>query len=332
MVVKEAPDPLAGEVTVTAKLEESGLTLKAKSRTIAAIDRLIGSAVDIPGAYVEGVSRRIRARNAIKEELIKIEGEQAADKLRQLPDLSERALGHLIAEQDRKQANREAVGWETLDVLQALPPPGAEATDASAETEALEDDWINVFSDFAGNASSDRLRKLWGQILAGEVRKPGSFSLTTLRVISELDREIAIAFEEVVRLQFRNGLLLKPDKLENDRLLKYTFLEEVGLLQEASGSLIVNLEVGPDGFCYYVEGDHVVKAKPSNGQKLSVSVIKITRVGVQLASILVRASDFERTLAIGEALTDSAEVVEILKVTNRLPDGTFNYVLAKKIK
>ena len=101
----------------------------------------------------------------------------------------------------------------------------------------MEEDWLNVFEKHAENASSDRLREMWGHILAGEIRNPGSFSLTTLRVIAELDREIAEGFEKAVKTRMAPGVLPKPPDLVGTALMELTFLEEVGLLQDVSGFL-----------------------------------------------------------------------------------------------
>ena len=36
-----------------------------------------------------------------------------------------------------------------------------------AEQGEIEDDWLNLFSSSAENASSERLQNLWGKVLAG---------------------------------------------------------------------------------------------------------------------------------------------------------------------
>lgn len=54
---------------------------------------------------------------------------------------------------------------------------------------------MNSFMRFAEDASSDRLRDLFGRILAGQIFRPGAFCLTTLRTLSELDQAIATDFQ-----------------------------------------------------------------------------------------------------------------------------------------
>jgi hypothetical protein len=153
-----------------------------------------------------------------------------------MDDTGKVTVRRFIAEETRKQINREAVWVEMDESVRALPPPSlTEPQDDSLE---LEEDWINIFASYADRASSERLRQLRGRILAGEIRKPGSFAPSTLRVISEMDTEIAAAFQEVARLRIAGGSrLLRADPLENEVLIKWTFLEEVGLLQDVNGGL-----------------------------------------------------------------------------------------------
>jgi hypothetical protein len=66
-------------------------------------------------------------------------------------------------------------------------------TDGSS-AESPNTDWMNSFMRFAEDASSDRLQDLFSRILAGEIIRPGAFSLSTLRTISEMDQAIAADF------------------------------------------------------------------------------------------------------------------------------------------
>jgi hypothetical protein len=199
-------DPLGGELSIEAKIDETGIKASAKSRALAAFDCLCGSVIDIPGAYAEGVARRIRARNEVRQALIEVEGEAAKEKLLAEPTAGDRVIDVFLLEQRRKQGNRDAVASEALATLKALPPPRQDdfAHEGEEDGKPIEEDWLNVFAAHADNASSEHLRQLWGRILAGEIRKPGSFSLTTLRAIAELDRDIALDFNKQLRRDCRS--------------------------------------------------------------------------------------------------------------------------------
>jgi len=88
-------------------------------------------------------------------------------------------IDRLVAEQLKRQENREAIAIEAVKLLDESPP--------DIQTEGPSEDWLNVFSSYAEKATSDRLRQHWAHILAGEIRYPGTFSLATLQLFSILD-------------------------------------------------------------------------------------------------------------------------------------------------
>jgi hypothetical protein len=79
--VAEKKDPLNNELSVEAKIDETGIKAGAKSRALSAFDRLCGSLIDIPSAYAEGVAARIRAKSEVRELMIEAEGQAAKQKL-----------------------------------------------------------------------------------------------------------------------------------------------------------------------------------------------------------------------------------------------------------
>lgn len=62
--------------------------------------------------------------------------------------------------------------------------------DAQSE---IDDDWLNLFARLAEDKSSEELQGLFGRILGGEIRKPGSFSLRTIQFPSTLSKDDAHA-------------------------------------------------------------------------------------------------------------------------------------------
>jgi hypothetical protein len=57
--------------------------------------------------------------------------------------------------------------------------------------DSIEDDWLYRWRDYARNTNSEKLQILWGNILAGEVKQPGAFSLRTLDFIKNLSQSEA---------------------------------------------------------------------------------------------------------------------------------------------
>ena len=59
-----------------------------------------------------------------------------------------------------------------------------------------EEDWLFRWRDHAGSVSSDELQALWGRVLAGEIKTPGSYSLRTLDFLRNLSQAEAQKIEK----------------------------------------------------------------------------------------------------------------------------------------
>lgn len=309
---EKLPAPIP-ELSVEASLTETGLKGSARSRALVGFDRLLGNLADLFNVRIEAHKREVEAQAAVREMLIQKEGQIAAKKMEALQQVGDRVLDKFLGDEVRRQANQQTVAREALKELKALPPP----PEAARDGEELDEDWLNVFSDHAGNATSERLRKVWGRVLAGEIRKPGSFSLTTLRFVSELDREIAETFERHVKTRLPAGFIAKPREMKNDKLLELTFLEEVGLLQDVNGTLGWTLDVGEDGYSnFFVKspwssGDLFLRIKMADPR---LELIRITRVGREIASILLPPSDEDVLDAVAEQLIPRAESIKLFRL------------------
>jgi len=96
------------------------------------------------------------------------------------------------AEEKRKIENRAEI------VKLALEDLGSKhsSDDKGDATKEIEDDWLNLFARIAEDKSSDELKSLFGKILSGEIRSPGSFSLRTLQFLATLSKDDAQAISQ----------------------------------------------------------------------------------------------------------------------------------------
>jgi hypothetical protein len=67
---------------------------------------------------------------------------------------------------------------------------------ASEEPEAppISEDWLNAFESAAAEMSSEQMQRLFGKILAGEIRRPTSYSIKTLKLMAQVDNRAAALF------------------------------------------------------------------------------------------------------------------------------------------
>lgn len=312
------------EISVSAELTENGVKAGAKSRALAAFDRLLGSTIDLAGVPIEGLRDRMRARNDNREELIRAVGRLASERLEFDPEVSTALIEGQVTEATRKAENKEAIALEFLEEIRSEPGE-QEDTDAP-----IDPDWMNMFSSHAENASSEHLRTLWARILAGQVRSPGRFSLATLRFVSELDKSIAELFQSRLSSIVFDQFLIKPKELKGQDLIDLTFLEEVGLLIEVNGLLGITQKNGPDGYSYNTQGNLLLRMRMSSEAR--IAVIKLTRVGREIASILPKAADDRVLTDIFESVQDSVVEADLNLITERSEDGSVSFRMIKKLK
>lgn len=63
------------------------------------------------------------------------------------------------------------------------------ASDTQAPpTRDLDEDWLFVWREHAGKVSAEDLQRLWGSVLAGEVKAPGRYLIRTLEFLKTLSR------------------------------------------------------------------------------------------------------------------------------------------------
>jgi Protein of unknown function (DUF2806) len=312
-------DRLSNEVSVTAKLEDKAISLKARSRFVSAVDRLLGSVADVPSSYLEGVSERLRLRNAQTIAHLKRIGKAEGE-------LIDGILSNAVIMREIEcSKNKRAIVENAIDHLD----------DVESDSEHdIEDEWLNSFERYASVATSERLRDIWGRVLAGEVHRPGSYSLTTLRFMSELDSQVAQKFEEVTRVRSIQGSILSPNNLSGSVFDDLNLLQEVGLLQHVGGFAHTKIFKQEDEFFYLAERDYALRIsmKANTESEIKLPVIFITRIGREICSILP-SSDDEAFLRSAAALfIDRAESVNLMKIMERNSDGSVHLLPYEVIK
>lgn len=285
-------DVLARELAIAATLDENGVAIRIKSRTVAAFDRLLGSLVDIPAAFSEGVAQKKRVRDQIQERLLLAQADLAEQRLRGVPIVGDALLVDILKDATRKQTNAAGVAIEAFHTLKALPSPNNEATpDGESESEPqrqqIDDDWMNQFVRYAEDASSDELQQIWGRVLAGEIGAPGSFSRHTLRFIAELDMETAKNCEFVREHAVGDIVPITELWQGGEGYLIGIDLQRLGLV-EGIGSLppTHSFEIGADGSRAVAAGHKALMLYGPPGHKISIQAIVLTRLGREVFSLL----------------------------------------------
>lgn len=227
---------------------------------------------------VKRASNQTGAQQAVLQQLVP----DFAKKISADPDLLERAFIETMGEAYRKQENKDAVAEEYLIDL-------AKKTQDHADTDdVLDEDWLNLFSSYAEKASSERTRQLWGRILSGQVRRPGSFGLSTLRCLSEIDQNLARLFIDITPLVSGSAILIGQED-KNKRFNDFLELQQAGLLAGVEANIGVSIPISDNNIGEWIDDQLVLRIEANSTAPLFVPSITLTKAGRELLAIVDRA-------------------------------------------
>lgn len=267
--------------------------------------------------YPEGKRREVQARAEGREALIRAQDSAALRMFLEQDGIGRARLENFLRNEYRKQDNHFAVASHALEELLTAPlslPAPNDTTQASSSDDppTIDEDWMNLFSDYAARASSDRLREQWGRILASEVRKPGTFSFLTLRVVAEMTADLARSFQEIYRLSIES-FVVQPKEFSGQVLVDYGNLEAIGLLQSG---LSRSLPVQSDHFAYIAGEQFGLRITVLPGvNEVTFPAIRITPVGMEIGTMLPR-DEREAIVKIGSSIS-GVKKIEIISVERR---------------
>jgi hypothetical protein len=279
-----------------AQLAETGVLGVLLGKPIAdAIGQLIGSATSIPATYLEGVSQRIRDDSEARTRVTKAIAEAAANSAIQNHDLVERSLDRWISTELRKQANREKIAQIATNYI--IEGGKIEDNDSGPNT-----DFMNRFGSIAEDASSEDMQHLFARILAGECRKPGSFSLAALNVFSLMDNSLASAIEKVNSWVFDDWkfILFTGPFTSGPYLNLLMQLSDFSLVR--IGVFHNNFKFGDDGTLGLALGNKGFILRDEPGREFHISTALLTPIGEQVMSIIPRKPTDSDIRLIGEQI------------------------------
>ena len=147
----------------------------------------------IPNALMRRRANRLEARGDLEDasidaltNIMQGIGESAREAVVDRDTVRLRALSRMSGVIEQREVNVE----------QALLVAAKELTDSEPGS-MPSDDWWLTWQDGAEYGSDDDLRRLWGRVLAQEIRQTGSVSKRTLGVLKTLDKTTALAFQRM---------------------------------------------------------------------------------------------------------------------------------------
>lgn len=189
---------------------------------------------------------------------------------------------------------------------------------AEAPLESVEDDWLYAWRLNAGKVTSEDMQKLWGSVLAGEIKAPGKYSLRTMDFLSKLSRVDA---ERITKLApFVIGDIISSEHSDylSAKGVKYSFLlqmQELGLLIGVE-SLTIRKNFSSafkDGFARVLvsNGKCLLVEHSKVDADLSIPAYRLTSVGCEVLSIGSFEPDLDYLRLVGERLVKEGFTVHI---------------------
>jgi hypothetical protein len=181
----------------------SGTSIPApiKKSFFKAVGQLCTAAVDVPVSYLEGRAAETRAETNARLKIIETGGTQIAEKMNVSSEYAKVAVEKYGQKIIREQVNLDQIVHIAVDeITKNTAETSSQKQAESGEEKEISDDWLNAFEKEACQKSSEVMKLLFGKILAGEIQKPTTYSIRTLRLLSQLDNQAATLFHRLCSL------------------------------------------------------------------------------------------------------------------------------------
>lgn len=215
----------------------------------------------------------------------------------------ERTLNQLLARGAIEQRNIENIaGFALLDSLTSDSDPYS-SLDASEPAPIVDETWQSRFFRHASAVSDQEVQQLWGKILSGEVRNPGSYSLKTLSILADLSKDDAEAFQRVAErrlTQIESSTILDPFILRSSKKRRDHWpipyanilaLKSAGLLTVGdSTSIVIPPAESPENLgasVVFLYGERaIIACRPENDKQIALVVTPFTKAGTELSTLV----------------------------------------------
>jgi len=203
--------------------------------------------------------------------------------------IEKRVLARLTYQEAKRQSNIERITQHAAEDLR---------TEQHVASESPDSDWITRFFRIAEDITTEQMQTLWGKVLAGEVKRPGSYSLRTLDLLKNINQREAETFVKVGRIAFLSAdktFVPNPDRgkyLEDKfglTFLELLLLRELGLLFPDDLQFILKPAEANTQNVFACGSTCIMVERPKGTPKQSVTAIVFTEIGKQLLQLVDRS-------------------------------------------
>lgn len=201
------------------------------------------------------------------------------------PDYNEflkRTQNRMAYQELKKQQNIETVANKAAAVL---------ADEEAVTSEPVDQDWLLRFFNTVEDVGNEEMQEIWARLLAGEVKKPGTFSLRTLETLRNMTHAEAVIFEKIcshcMEIAGSHAVLRYEDYLKEfdipfGMILK---LSECGLINSSS-LLGINIKLNKGKPMIARTDDYIAIANTDEIKTIDISIYPLTTCGIELSKIV----------------------------------------------
>lgn len=233
------------------------------------IDKLVETISNATGLTAHGIKKNADAESyaAIKKaetetevQLLKLQGE---DKIAQ----------YVLARNKQKVENVEEIVSKAKQQF---------APDEQVSEEPVEKDWMTRFLNIAEDVSDEDMQNIWARVLAGEIKKPKSYSLRTLEVLRNLSKEEAALIMRVSSYQVGLDLLSTDDFGAN--LTDQIALDDINII--CGEELVRTYTPNKGKISFVLNKQALINIYVPTEVKIKLKGFKITKAGIEIMGLI----------------------------------------------
>ncbi len=233
------------------------------------IDKLVETISNATGLTAHGIKKNADAESyaAIKKaetetevQLLKLQGE---DKIAQ----------YVLARNKQKVENVEEIVSKAKQQF---------APDEQVSEEPVEKDWMTRFLNIAEDVSDEDMQNIWARVLAGEIKKPKSYSLRTLEVLRNLSKEEAALIMRVSSYQVGLDLLSTDDFGVN--LTDQIALDDINII--CGEELVRTYTPNKGKISFVLNKQALINIYVPTEVKIKLKGFKITKAGIEIMGLI----------------------------------------------
>lgn len=213
------------------------------------------------------------------------------------------------------------------------------ASDISVPSDSPDEDWITRFFKYAEDISADQMRELWGRILAGEIRAPGTYSLRALDFVRNLTKADAALLENIGKHAMSwSGASFVPnfdrkwlEDVHNISAGHFLQLAELDVLYPSELSLRLFRETNIEKEHIHCGDNILVVNRNEIKSETQLGCWKFTNTGAELLALVPRTTDVEYLERLGNHFLKLKAKASLATVQVRHPDGRISYNITREV-